>query len=256
MGFVGGAIGLSCLQAITRKTTAPWFPDEAPSYAGKSKIEVLLGPDVWDDIVDRDVLDFGCGPGVEAVEMAQRGARRVIGLDLREKWLRQAEARAAAAGVAERCVFTNKWQEPVDVILSIDSFEHFADPAAILQSMRRLLKPDGVVLVSFGPPWYHPLGGHIYSVFPFAHLVFTESALVRWRSTFKTDRARSIAESGLNQMTVRRFEQLIEQSPFCAASFKTVPIRKARFAANRLTREFTTAVVQCRLVPRVRAQAC
>jgi len=50
-------------------------------------------------------------------------------------------------------------------------------------------------------------------------------------------------------LLLRRFKRLVDQSPFRADGFRTVPIRAARFAANRLTREFTTAVVQCRLVP-------
>ncbi len=52
--------------------------------------------------------------------------------------------------------------------------------------MNTLLQPAGEVLVSFGPTWYHPLGGHLFSVFPWAHLIFSEKALIRWRSTFKT----------------------------------------------------------------------
>lgn len=250
MGIVGGTVGFSCLRAIAGRTTTPWFPDEAPAYKNKSKMETLLGPCIWSEIADRDVLDFGCGKGVEAIEMAQRGARRVIGVDLRVAWLRKATARAIDAGVADRCVFTTSWSEPVDVILSLDSFEHFADPAEILDSMYRLLKPDGSIFVSFGPPWFHPLGGHVYSVFPFAHLLFTESALVRWRSTIKGDGARTIAESGLNKMTIRRFRRFVEKSPLRFASFQTVPIRALRFAANAMTREFTTAVVRGRLVPR------
>jgi hypothetical protein len=116
--------------------------------------------------------------------------------------------------------------------------------------MRSLLKPTGCVMASFGPTWYHPLGGHVYSVFPYAHLVFSEPALVRWRSLYKTDGARTIEESGLNRITVRRFENLVGNSPFKFAEFDAIPIRRLRPIASRLTREFTTAVVRCKLVPR------
>jgi SAM-dependent methyltransferase len=243
------SVGASVLNALARLKISE-FPDEPAVYAGRSKLEVLMGPTVWEEIVGRTVLDFGCGPGIEAVEMAERGAHRVIGIDIRQKWLQMAEARAQAAGVADRCTFAKTWEAPVDVILCIDCFEHFADPAAILRQMRRLLKPGGRVLVSFGPPWGHPLGGHLYSIFPFSHLVFPDAALVRWRSTFKTDGARTILESGLNKMTVRRFERLIEESPLRAENLEVVPIRKLRPIANRLTREFTTSVVRGHLVPR------
>ena len=138
------------------------------------------------------------------------------------------------------------------MILSIDSFEHFDDPAGILRTMRSLLKDDGVGIVEFGPPWYHPLGGHLFSVFPWAHLVFTERSLIRWRSDFKSDGATRFTEveGGLNQMTIRRFKRLVRDSEFEFKSFEARPIRRAGLLANPLTREFFTAIVRCRLAPR------
>jgi SAM-dependent methyltransferase len=243
-------IGATMLGAIAKRRITSFPEGEPAAYATRSKLEVLLGSEVWNEVAGREVLDFGCGPGIEAVAMAKRGARRVIGIDIRQRWLQQARARAEEAGVADRCEFHTTWSEPVDLIVCVDCFEHFADPAAILTQMHQLLRPGGKVLVSFGPPWRHPLGGHLYSVFPFAHLVFPDSSLVRWRSTFKTDGARTIEESGLNKMTVKRFERLVASSPFKFERFEAVPISRLRPFAGRLTREITTSVVRGRLVPR------
>ena len=250
MGIIGGKLAVDVLNYASRGGTVSAFPDIATAYTKTSKLEALFGPGIWNEIRDKEVLDFGCGPGTEAVEVAERGARRVIGLELYEKWIRAGAALASARGVSDRCCFCRTWDTPIDVILSIDSFEHFADPAAVLRTMRSLLKPTGSVWMSFGPTWYHPLGGHIFSVFPYAHLLFSEAALVRWRSLYKSDGAATIEESGLNRMTVRRFEKLIAASPFRFAQFQAVPIRRLAPLANRLTREFTTAVVRCRLAPR------
>ncbi len=255
MGLIGGEIGFRVLKTIAAHHAASLSDGTPAAYANRSKLEVLLGPTVWDDVRGCDVLDFGCGPGIEAVEIAEHGARHVVGLDIREKWLVQARDRAQSAGVSARCTFATAWRGQVDVIVSLDSFEHFADPAAILDQMHALLRPGGRVLVSFGPIWYHPLGGHVYSLFPFSHLIFTERALVRWRSTFKTDGARTFAESGLNQMTIRRFERIIGDSPFRFESLDLVPIRRLAPFANSATREFTTSVVRCRLVSRAAAHA-
>src|SRR5262249_46940466 len=135
------------------------------------------------------------------------------------------------------------------VIVSIDAFEHFSDPQAILKTMARMLKPNGCVLASFGPTWYHPLGGHLFSVFPWAHLIFTEKALCRWRTHIRNDGAQRFAdvEGGLNQMTIARFQRLVKDSPFEIESLQTIPIRPARMFHNRFTREFLTAVVRCKL---------
>ena len=200
----------------------------------------------------RGLIGLRCGEGGEAIEMALKGAARVIGLDIRGEILETARRKAVEAGVQDLCLFTSHTEERADIIVSVDAFEHFADPAAILRMMSDLLRPQGEVIVSFGPTWYHPLGGHLFSVFPWAHLLFSEKALIRWRSTFKTDGATRFGEvaGGLNQMTIGRFEKLVANSPFRFASLDPAPIRKLRLFHNRLTREFTTAVVRCRLVKR------
>ena len=114
-----------------------------------------------------------------------------------------------------------------------------------------MLEPDGSVLIAFGPTWYHPYGGHLFSVFPYAHLLFSERALVKWRGTLPgKEPKRSFLDAGLNKMTVKRFEQLVNDSPFAFASFEAVPIRRVQRVANRMSREFTTSIVRCRLVPR------
>src|SRR6187549_2335989 len=249
MSLIGGAFGIALLNLASRNGTVERC-DIATAYIGRSKLEVLLGPQIWDLTRDKEVLDFGCGPGAEAVEIAEHGARHVIGIDLRQRWLELGAELAVAQGVADRCTFAREWKDPVDLIVSLDSFEHFADPAGVLAHMRGLLRPGGKVLAAFGPTWYHPLGGHIYSVFPFSHLLFSERALVRWRAMHKSDGATTIAESGLNKMTISRFIRLVEASPLKFASFELLPIRPLRLIANRLTREFTTAAVRCVMEPR------
>lgn len=226
------------------------------SYASRSKIATLLGDRFFGAIKDKVVLDFGCGGGSEAVEIAAKGARQVLGLDIREDVLIKGREKAAAAGVEDRCIFAASFPDrTADAIISLDAFEHFADPAAVLRKMHALLKPAGEVFMSFGPIWRHPFGGHGFSVFPWSHLIFSEKAQIRWRADFKNDGATRFGEiaGGLNQMTIRRFEALIESSPFRCADLELRPIAKLRPLHNRLTREFLTSVVRCRLVSKTRA---
>ncbi|SRR6266542_884052 len=248
MGVIGGTVGYRLLQLVSRDGETGYC--DGSVYKNRSKLEVLFGPDIWSELAGKVVLDFGCGNGEHAIEIVQRGAQRVIGLDVRENALREARQAASKVGVADKCVFTTETTEKVDVVLSLDAFEHFDDPQGVLRTMRSLIKDGGYALIEFGPTWYHPLGGHLFSVFPWAHLIFTEKALIRWRSDFKTDGAKRFCEveGGLNQMTIRRFEQLVARSDFQFESFEAVPIRRLRPMANKVTREFTTAIVRCRLV--------
>jgi SAM-dependent methyltransferase len=222
---------------------------DGSAYDGKSKLRVLLGEEIMSLLRDKDVIDFGCGAGAEAIEMAVAGARSVVGVDLATHRFPDAEQRARDAGVEDKVSFTATPERPADVVVSLDSFEHFDDPAAILDTMAKLLRPGGIVAVSFGPTWYHPLGGHLVSVFPWSHLIFSEAALMRWRADWRTDGATrfSEVEGGLNQMTIRRFERIVQDSPFRVVHLEAVPIRKLRPLASRITREFTTALVRCTL---------
>lgn len=240
------------LQYKILKAICPGEPPgmDGAAYAGKSKLRVLLGAEMLREIQGKSVVDFGCGDGHEAVEMAREGTRKVIGVDIRENALERARIHAQEADVASRCEFTTQITGSADLIVSIDSFEHFSDSGDILRIMYGLLAPGGVVLISFGPTWYHPLGGHLFSVFPWAHLLFSERALIRWRNDIRSDGATRFGEveGGLNQMTIRRFEQLTERSPYFELEWlEAVPINKLRPMHNRLTREFTTAIVRAKL---------
>lgn len=241
---------LTGLQYQILKRIAPPNSAEKPEsrHEGGSKYAHLLGETLFAETAGKVVIDFGCGLGIDAIEMARLGATRVIGIDIRADVLERARIKALQAGV-DNCVFATTTTDLADIIVSVDAFEHFDDPALILNIMETLLKPDGEVIISFGPTWFHPFGGHLFSVFPWAHLVFSQSALIRWRSTFKNDGATRFSEvaGGLNQMTIARFQKFVESSAFRLTSMELVPIRRLRYVHNPLTREFTTAIVRCRL---------
>ncbi|HEY7253673.1 MAG TPA: class I SAM-dependent methyltransferase [Methylomirabilota bacterium] len=249
-GILGGALADRVLSRFGDPASRGYCDGSA--YRGLSKLEVLFGPGIWADVTGKDVLDFGCGSGEQVVEIARRGARHVSGLDILETALASARDLAQSVGVADRCSFGRDPDRKADVVISVDGFEHFADPRAVLEMMHRILRPGGRVLIAFGPTWLHPLGGHLFSVFPWAHLVFTEAALIRWRARFKHDGARrfSEVEGGLNQMTIRWFKRLVAESAFTIEAFEPVPIRRLRALACPLTRELFTSFVRCRLVPK------
>ena len=250
-GVIGGGLGYHFLRWISRHVA--WQNHcSGAAYRGRSKLEALFGPQIWRQVSGKVVLDFGCGSGEQAVEMALHGARKVVGVDIRESVLARARLAARKANVADRCAFLARPDEKADVILSLDGFEHYDDPPAVLKAMRQIVKDDGRVLVCFGPTWLHPYGGHQFSVFPWAHLLFTEKALIRWRSDIEPDGATRFREvqGGLNQMTIRRFEEILAASDFEVESFEAVPIRSLRRLWSRWTREFATSVVRATLIPR------
>ena len=255
MGFIGGAPAYWFLKRFYPGAAGGLMsPGNIDPFKarGVSKLAFYFGDGIFDELRDKTVVDFGCGTGDNAIELASKGCRHVIGLDLQERFLEVGRRSAEAQGLSDRVKFVQETHEKADVVLSTDAFEHFEDPGGILRIMRSILKDDGYLLAEFGPLWYHPIGGHLFSVFPWAHLVFTEKALLRWRADFKSDGATKFHEvaGGLNQMTIRRWEKLVDESGFRLTKYDLRPIRPLRPLHNRLTREFFTSTVCARLVPK------
>jgi SAM-dependent methyltransferase len=223
--------------------------NEGNTYAG-AKLKTLWGMEVLNELKGKTVMDFGCGTDEVSIELAQYGCR-VIGIDIQEHFLEIARKKAEAAGVGDRCTFVLQWNEPGDVVISTDAFEHFEDPEMILRLMQSHLKPGGYILLEFGPTWLHPHGGHLFSVFPWAHLLVSEEALIRWRADFKNDGAKRFEDvaGGLNRMTISRWEEILGRSTLKLQSYELKPIQAAKSLHCGLTREFLTAIVRARLVP-------
>ena len=247
MGIVGGQVGYALLRLIAprNKASSQATTEEEPD----SKLEQCFGNGFFDLIEGKTVIDFGCGSGNQSVEMAQKGAAKVIGIDIQEHLLECGRQTAKRLGVADRCMFVTSTNELADMIISKDAFEHFADPAAILNIMSFLIKPTGCVLAAFGPTWLHPFGGHLFSVFPWSHLIFTENAQIQWRSDFKTDGATRFSEvaGGLNQLTISAFEEIVARSPFRFEWLETVSIKGIPFLKAKPLREIGSSIVRCKL---------
>jgi ubiquinone/menaquinone biosynthesis C-methylase UbiE len=217
-----------------------------------SILESYFEPAEWGAIAGKTIVDYGCGTGGDAFALVRHGAAHVIGVEVREWVIQHARENAQAAGCADRCTFLLGKETQgvrVDAITCTDVMEHVDDPDEALRDMARMLPAGGTVYISFNSPWYHPSGGHLFSVFPWAHLLFTEKAMIRWRrAVTPSSTARCYRDTGLNQITVQGFLRALERSPFRVVALQIMPIRALRWLHNRMTREFTTSGIRCRLV--------
>jgi 2-polyprenyl-3-methyl-5-hydroxy-6-metoxy-1,4-benzoquinol methylase len=120
---------LDDLQFRILKKIAPGDPQtmNGSSYEGKSKVGVYLGDDLVKLTLDKTVIDFGCRGGADSIDLARFGAKKVIGIDIRQSVLDIAKDKAAAAGGSLR-VHDEHGHEGRRDHLSLDAFEHFDDP--------------------------------------------------------------------------------------------------------------------------------
>src|SRR5262245_61025745 len=100
------------------------------------------------------VIDYGCGPGGLAVELARRVAPtgRVHGVDLNLAFLERARARAARDGVEKLIAFhrTDGEKLPLDSgfadrLVCKNVMEYVPDVAATLAEFHRVVRPGGLV---------------------------------------------------------------------------------------------------------------
>jgi len=210
---------------LLRLSKSPGSPDFRPghvNYTLDTALSLLcrVFPDFMKSIAGKEILDFGCGSGYQAVSLALKGAKRVVGLDSNAECLSEARKLAAQVGLADRVRFIDHLDDSFlnrfEVIISKDSMEHYPDPSLALHQMQRVLKKDGILFITFGPPWLAPYGGHMhfFTKLPWVHLLFTEATVLKVRARFRSDGARRYqdVEGGLNKMTVAKFERLVSQS--------------------------------------------
>jgi 2-polyprenyl-6-hydroxyphenyl methylase / 3-demethylubiquinone-9 3-methyltransferase len=104
-------------------------------------------------LLGKRILDVGCGGGLLSEGMAVRGAE-VTGIDLSEKPLGVARLHLLESGqkVDYRKVSAEQMAEEMpgafDAVTCLEMLEHVPDPASIVESCARLVKPGGQVFFS------------------------------------------------------------------------------------------------------------
>jgi len=223
-------------------------------------LQVLIStfsPIFLEDIKNKIILDFGCGTGFQVVIMALNGAKFVFGVDIREKVLAEginlAKKHNAYNSVEFLTEIGNNFSGHFDIILSQNSFEHYKNPDAVLKLWKRILKPKGKIYMTFGPPWYAPYGSHthFFTKLPWVNLFFSESIVMKVRKNFRSDGATRYeeVEGGLNKMSVKKFETLIDKSGFTAEDVNYSGVKNMKFLTKLpIIRELFTNHISCIIV--------
>jgi 2-polyprenyl-6-hydroxyphenyl methylase/3-demethylubiquinone-9 3-methyltransferase len=104
----------------------------------------------------KTVLDVGCGGGILAESMAQRGAQ-VTGIDLSDKALKVAQLHVLESGVAldyrhaSAEDFARERAQHYDIVTCMELLEHVPDPASTVRACATLAKAGGHVFFSSAP---------------------------------------------------------------------------------------------------------
>lgn len=97
----------------------------------------------------RKVLDLGCGDGALAGLIAKAGGQ-VIGVDPSELGIELARKEFARRGLRGKFYITSEHvpDESCDVVVCTEVLEHVVDPEMLLKEIIRVLKPEGIAVIS------------------------------------------------------------------------------------------------------------
>jgi SAM-dependent methyltransferase len=186
------------------------------------------------------VGDIGCGDGIIDLGLAHRGRpRTLVGFDLlsvdREGLAQEARRHGALEGdLPDALEFrTNGPVElpaanaEFDLLVSWSTFEHVVRPVALLQEMRRVIRPDGILFLQIWPLYYSEHGSHLWPWFPegYGHLLHSDEdieAIVRSDDKGGGADAEFLLEEyrSLNRMTVDELQRSLTAAGFFITKFE------------------------------------
>lgn len=128
-------------------------------------------------------LDYCCGNGEVAIEMAKRGASKVVGIDISPVAIENAGELAGIAGVGDICDFrvmdaehTEFPDGTFDIIHEYGALHHLDLPAAFTE-LSRILKPEGRLICTealrHNPliHWYRKRTPHLRTEWEVEHIL-------------------------------------------------------------------------------------
>lgn len=114
-------------------------------------------------IQERTFLDVGCGNGLYSLELARKGARKVVGIDIAEVMIGLCKDAAQKEKLDDRCFFEQtdllayEGRTTFDVSFGIGLFDYISDPLPVLTKMRELSTDKAILAFPRYWTWRAPV---------------------------------------------------------------------------------------------------
>ncbi len=141
-------------------------------------------------VLDKNILEIGCGHGGICVFAAMNGAKKVVGIDLSDEALAIAnslKSKFVEKGLREdNLVFQKVFAEDLpfpnesfDLIIADNVFEHVSDLELTLIECKKVMMHGAIIYAPTFPSIYSKFGPHLKygTKIPWLHIFFTEKAI-------------------------------------------------------------------------------
>ncbi len=129
--------------SLTGERTLPDVPEENYWYRRHLAVYEWIADRVW----GRRVVDLACGEGY-GCEVLARTAASVVGVDANPEAHEHARLRYVRPNLRFDRDMVERWAEPVDAVVFLQTIEHVQDAHAVLDHFRSYLRPGGTAYVS------------------------------------------------------------------------------------------------------------
>lgn len=111
----------------------------------------------------KKVLDIGCGTGYGSHILAKYGdASNILSIDIDTKTLDYARSKYSHPNIEykldDACLLNTAASNSIDVVVAFELIEHLSQQRKLLESIKRVLKPDGFLLISTPNKYTYPSG--------------------------------------------------------------------------------------------------
>jgi SAM-dependent methyltransferase len=129
--------------ALTGERTLPDVPEENYWY----RRHLVVYEWIAERVRDKQVIDMACGEGYGTAILA-RTASSATGVDANPDAYEHARLRYTAANVRFARALVDRYAEPADAVVFLQTIEHLQEPGEVLDHFRSLVGPGGCVYVS------------------------------------------------------------------------------------------------------------
>jgi len=134
---------------------AEQFDAKMNMYDTTKRLQVIFNEFLNEDIRGKTLLDAGSGTGWFSHESSSRGAK-VVSLDIGENILAQVAKKCDTVRVVGSVLEMPFEDDRFDIVISTEVIEHTVDPKKAIQEMHRVLRKEGILVLTVPNKVWHP----------------------------------------------------------------------------------------------------